>query len=261
VPGRVADGGRYRVQVLDRTLRILDLLAQSDSDLGPSELGEKLALHRSTTHRLLKVLERHQLIRKSQVEGKYGLGIKLFELGSRVVSQFDLPTRSQPFLRRLVDVAGETAHVCVLNDAEMVSVANVEGPWTLRTPSTVGRRTPLYCTSVGKVLLAFLPEAEQGHLLDRVKLVRRTRRTITSRTALEAELQLVRRRGFGMDNEEIEEGLRCIGAPVFNHRGEIAAAISVAGPVFRVTKQRVPEIVRAVKAAGRDLSSELGYRR
>ncbi|MEQ1758575.1 MAG: IclR family transcriptional regulator [Vicinamibacterales bacterium] len=257
---RAEQGGPYRVQVLDRMLSILDLLAQSDSDLGPSELGEKLSLHRSTTHRLLKVLERHQLIRKSPLEGRYGLGIKLFELGSRVVSQFDLASRSQPFLRRLVDVAGETAHVCVLNDAEMVSVANVEGPWTLRTPSTVGRRTPLYCTSVGKVVLAYLPTAEQSHLLDRVQLVRRTKRTTTSRPALEAELQVIRRRGFGMDNEEIEEGLRCIGAPIFNHRGEIAAAISVAGPVFRVTRQRLPEIVRAVKTAGRDLSHDLGYR-
>jgi IclR family KDG regulon transcriptional repressor len=260
VKRQVADGGRYRVQVLDRTLRLLDLLAESDSDLGPTELGEKLALHRSTTHRLLKVLERHQLIRKSPVEGKYSLGIKLYELGSRVVSQFDLASRSQPFLRRLVDIAGETAHVCVLNDAEMVSVANVEGPWTVRTPSTVGRRTPLYCTSVGKVLLAYLPKAEQGRLIDQVSFVRRTRRTITTRAALETELQLIGRRGFGMDNEEIEDGLRCIGAPVFNHRGEIAAAISVAGPVFRMTRQRLPEIVRAVKGAGRDLSHDLGFR-
>jgi IclR family KDG regulon transcriptional repressor len=259
--GRVADGARYRVQVLDRTLRLLDLLAQSDSDLGPTEIGERLALHRSTTHRLLKVLERHQLIRKSQIEGKYGLGIKLFELGSRVVSQSDLASRSQVFLRRLVDATGETAHVCVLNDAEMVSVANVEGPWTLRTPSTVGRRTPIYCTSVGKVLLAYLPNAEQSHLLDRVKLVRRTKRTITARLVLEAELQVIRRRGFGMDNEEIENGLRCVGAPVFNHRGEIVAAISVAGPVFRVTRQRLPEMIRAVRAAGRDLSRDLGHQR
>lgn len=260
MPGRVSAGGPYRVQVLERALRLLDLLAQSDADLGPTELGEQLGLHRSTTHRLLKVLEQHQLIRKGPTEGKYGLGIKLFELGSRVVAQSDLATRSQPFLRRLVDSAGETAHVCVLNDAEMVSVANVEGPWTLRTPSTVGRRTPLYCTSVGKVLLAYLPKAEQHQLLGRVKLLRRTKRTITTRPALEAELQQVRRRGFGMDNEEIEEGLRCVGAPVFNHLGDVTAAISIAGPVFRVTRQRLPEIVRAVKQAGHDLSYDLGHR-
>jgi len=260
MPDQSVGAGPYRVQVLDRMLNILDVLAQSDSDLGPSELGEKLSLHRSTTHRLLKVLERHQLIRKSPVEGKYGLGIKLFELGNRVVSQFDLGTRSQPFLRRLVDATGETAHVCVLNDAEMVSVANVEGPWTVRTPSTVGRRTPLHCTSVGKVLLAHLPKSEQSRLLDRLTLTRRTRRTIVTRAALEAELERVRRRGFGMDNEEIEDGLRCIGTPVFNHLGYVTAAISVAGPVFRMTRQRVPEIVRAVKAAGRDLSHDIGYR-
>ena len=182
-----------------------------------------------------------------------GLGIKLFELA---IEWFRSRSRHavSGILRRLVEATGETAHVSVLlNDAEMVSVANVEGPWTLRTPSTVGRRTPLHCTSVGKVFLAYLPEAEQAHLVDRIKLTRRTRRTIVSRTALRAELQLIRRRGFAMDNEEIEAGLRCIGAPVFNHTGQIAAAISVAGPVFRVTEHRVPEIARAVKAAGRAL--------
>ncbi len=250
---------QYHVQVLDRTLRILEILAKSDTDLGPSELAAQLSLHRSTTHRLLKVLEQHHFIRKSQFEGKYGLGIKLFELGNRVVSQSELGTRAQPFLRQLVDATGETAHLCVLNDCEMVSVANVEGPWTLRTPMTVGRRTPLYCTSVGKVLLAYLADDERNRIIDRITMVRRTKRTILTRPALETEVRLTRRRGFGMDNEEIEEGLRCIGAPVFDHAGRIVAAVSIAGPVFRMTKQRLPEIVRAVKTAGLGLSSELGY--
>jgi DNA-binding IclR family transcriptional regulator len=124
----------------------------------------------------------------------------------------------------------------------------------------VGRRTPLHCTSVGKVFLAYLPEPEQSHLLNRIKLTRRTKRTIVSRAALRTELERIRRRGFGMDDEEIEPGLRCVGAPVFNHIGQITAAISVAGPVFRVTEHRVPEIARAVKAAGRALSRDLGYR-
>ena len=143
-PTRPANS-RHRVQVLDRTLDILDLLAQSDTDLGPSELAaEKLSLHRSTTHRLLtKVLERHQLIRGGRVEGNPdGLGIKLFELGNRVRSQSDLGTRSQVFLRRLVEATGETAHVCVLNDAEMVSVAIVDhGRCGPPRRSVAGRRS------------------------------------------------------------------------------------------------------------------------
>ena len=251
--------GPYKVQVLDRTLQILDLLAQADTDLGPSELGTALSLHRSTTHRLLQVLERHQFIRKSTVEGKYALGMKLFQLGCRVVAHVDLASRANPYLRQLVEATGETAHICVLNGTEMVSIANVEGPWTLRTPATIGRRTQLHCTAVGKAYMAHMPEAEQRDLLSRLTLPRFTKRTLVTRATLASELQRVRERGWAMDNEEIEEGLRCLGAAVHNHSGAVVAAISVAGPVFRVTKQRLPGLVRSVISIAQALSRDIGY--
>lgn len=249
----------YRIQVLDRSLGILDALAEVNESLGPAELVRRLSLHKSTIHRLLAVLEQHGFVRKDPKEGKYSLGMKLFELGSRAVEGLDLRGRSEPILRRLVEVTRETAHVCILDGTDMVSVANVQGPWAMRSPSTVGRRTPVYCTSVGKAVIAFLPNAALDDLVERLTFTPHTRRTITTPAALRAELVRVRERGFAIDDEEIEKGLRCVGAPIRDHTGCAVAAISIAGPAFRLVDQRLPGIARAVTSAARGLSREMGY--
>lgn len=249
---------RYRVQVLDRSFRILDALAAADRDLSPAELATELRLHKSTIHRLLVVLETQQFIRKT-VNGKYGLGMKLVEMGSRAKERLDLGEHAIPFLQRLVNATGESAHISVLSGNEMVSMAYVGGHWTLSTPSAVGRRTQVHCTSVGKAFIAFLPEPALSHLMGRLIMTRRTRRTIVTATALRGELARIRRRGFAVDDEEVEAGLRCIGAPVRNHTGAVVAAISIAGPVFRLPKARTSELARAVTKAAADLSADLGF--
>jgi DNA-binding IclR family transcriptional regulator len=248
------------VQVLDRCFRILDALAAAHDTLSPAELANGLRLHKSTIHRLLVVLEHQRYIRRT-AEGKFGLGTKLIEMGSRAIEQLDLGEHALPFLRRLVDETGETAHISVLSGTEMMSLANVSGRWTLTTPSTVGRRTQIYCTSVGKAFIAFLPEPRLEPLLRRVPFTAHTRRTITSSSGLRAELARIRKRGYAVDNEEVEEGLRCIGAPVRDYTGQVIASISIAGPVFRVQKGRVAELSRAVMKAADDLSADLGYKK
>ena len=250
----------YQVQVLDRALSILDSLSNEGPELGAAELSERLELHKSTVHRLLMVLERHRLIEKKPQNGKYRLGMKLFVLGSRAVAELDLRERAVPYLERLVSETGETAHVCVLDGDRMLSIANVESPRTLRTPSTVGRRTPLHCTSVGKVMLAFSPPDEAHELIKKCVLTGYTSRTLLTRTKLKAELKLIRHRGYAMDNGEIEDGLRCIGAPIWDYAGRIVAAISIAGPIFRLTEERIPTVSQAVIGAANQLSEELGYR-
>jgi IclR family transcriptional regulator, KDG regulon repressor len=250
----------YQVQVLDRALGILDLLADESPELGPSEVSECMGLHKSTVHRLLQVLERHRLIEKIAQNGKYRLGLKLFELGSKAIAQLDLRGRARQYLERLVLETGETSHICVLDGDRMLSIANVESPRTLRTPSTVGRRTPLHCTAVGKVLLAFLPEDEQNELIKNLELATYTRHTLTKPARLKADLKLIRRRGFAMDDEEFEEGLRCIGAPVMDYSGRVVAAMSVAGPTFRLTEERITAVARSTIRAASDLSAELGYK-
>jgi DNA-binding IclR family transcriptional regulator len=249
---------RYRVQVLDRSFRILDTLAAAPAELSAAELAIRLHLHKSTVHRLLVVLERQRFIRRTE-NGKYGLGTRLIELGCRTMEQLDLETSARPFLQRLVAETGETTHIGVLSGTEMVSIANLPGRWTLGTPSTIGRQTPVYCTAVGKAFIAFLPSAPLEALIARIEFMRRTKRTIMSPAALRAELARIRRRGFALDDEEAEEGLRCIGAPVRNYTGDVVASLSIAGPVFRVTKGRVPSLAAAVMRAGEELSAELGY--
>jgi DNA-binding IclR family transcriptional regulator len=241
-------------------LAVLDILADEPGPWGVAELTRRLALHKSTVHRLLMVLARHDFVRREPGHGKYRLGMRLFELGSRAVAEMDLRRRAEPFLRRLVDETGETAHVAILRGAEMVSIANVESPLMVRTPTTVGRRTPLHCTSVGKSVLAFLFEREREALLTNLPLERFTPKTLVTRAALNAELIRVRQRGYATDDEEIETGMRCVGAPVHDGTGGVVGAISIAGPVFRVTKDRVPVFGAAVLEASRRLSVELGYR-
>jgi DNA-binding IclR family transcriptional regulator len=134
--GQVATPARfspYRVQVLDRSLRILEALADVDESLGPADLARHLSLHKTTIHRLLMVLAQHGLLRRDPRLGKYSLGVKLFELGSSAVARFNLRDCAE---QRLVNETRETAHVCIVDGHEMVSIANVEGPWTMRTPST-----------------------------------------------------------------------------------------------------------------------------
>jgi DNA-binding IclR family transcriptional regulator len=243
--------------VLERALGLLDVLAASETEIGPAELAGTLHLHKSTLHRLLKVLEGHRLIRKNP-HGKYDLGLKLFELGNKSVSRFNLPKRAEPFLREVVKQTGETAHICVLSNTQMMSIANAEAPWILRT---VGHRGQLYCSAAGKALLAFLPKAAQDDLISRLTLTRHTRNTIVKVPALRAELERTRRRGFSLNDEEVEEGVRCVAAPIFDHKGRVIATLGVAGPVFRMSKQRLPGLARVVMSVADALSAELGYRK
>jgi DNA-binding IclR family transcriptional regulator len=254
-----AERPMYRVQVLERAVDILQVLSEDSRELAAGEVAERLSLHKSTIHRLLTVLDQHRLIRRNAETGRYTLGLRLFEFGTRAVRGLQLRDQAQPHLDQLARETGETAHICVLDNLEMVSLAYAEGPRSLRMPATVGRRTPAYCSAVGKAMLAFLPESALDEVLAR-PVHACTEKTLVTRTELLADLRQVRIRGYSVDNEEIEKGLRCVGGPVWNYTGEVVAAISVAGPAFRITKTRVPAVARAVLATTRGLSTELGYR-
>jgi DNA-binding IclR family transcriptional regulator len=246
---------RYRVQVLERALALLDALGAANREVGPAELAGILHLHKSTIHRLLKVLEGYRFVRRNP-QGKYDLGLKLFELGNMSVSRFSLPRRAEPFLKEVVRETGETAQICVLNNIQMVSIANADAPWLLRA---IGHRGELHSSASGKAFLAFLPRPAQDLLLSRLTLTKFTHNTITTLSALKSELTRVRRKGFAVNNEEVEAGVRCIGAPIFDHNSRVIATLSIAGPVFRMTKDRVPELARIVVNVANALSSELGH--
>ena len=250
----------YRVQVLDRVFQILDVMSAETSGITLTDIADRLKLHKSTAHRLMMVLESNRFVERDEGAGAYHLGSRLIELGLSAVSRLNVYEVARPHLRTLVKDTGETAHLAVLRQGEVVSLVNVESHQTLRTPTTVGTRTPAYCTSLGKAILAFAKSEQVEHLLRTRPLKPYTRKTITSGSRLKTELAAIRARGYAIDDEERETGLRCIGAPIWDSSGEVVAAVSIAGPVFRITETRIPTLSRTVmKIAGR-ISTSLGYR-
>ena len=249
----------YRVQVLDRALAALEILANRDGECSLVDLCAEMKLHKSTVHRIAMVLEQHRLVDKNPANGRYRLGLRLFEFGSKAIAAVDLRGRARPYLDRLQRQFGETVFFCILDDGQVFYVEKVESQQSVRTACTVGSRAPAYCTAVGKAMLAELPETEVNEVIRRWGLKAVTANTITTAAALKAELRAVKSRGYAIDNEEKEEGLRCVSAAVRGHSGKLFAAMSVSGPAFRMTKERIPEVGQAVTRAANELSAELGY--
>jgi DNA-binding IclR family transcriptional regulator len=250
----------YHVRVVDRVFAILEELADGSAKFGDVALAERLGLHKSTVHRLLAVMQHHGFVEREPGSTKYRLGWRIFELGMAAASHLDILERAKPYVVQLVETTGETAHLGVLRQGEVVSLVNVESRYTVRTPATVGRRIPLHCTSQGKAILAFLPPGQVARRLKGYVFSRHSANTIVSNERFLEDLALVAGRGYAVDNEEYEEGLRCIAAPVHDHTGEVAGAIGIAGPTFRVTGARLPALSREVRRAAAELSAALGYR-
>lgn len=248
----------YRIQVLDRALAILDVLGSQQNESSLAELSATVELHKSTTHRLMIVLERHRLVAKNPETGRYRLGLKLFELGSKAIASKDLLQHSLPHLHGLVKETGETVHLCILDEGEVLYIQKIEPQRSVRMASSIGRRAPAHSTAVGKAILAELPDHEVNAVILRHPLKSSTPNTITSAEKLKAELRATRTRGYAIDDEENEEGVRCVGAAVRDHSGRPVAAISVSGPSFRITKENAPKIAQPLVRAAVALSHDLG---
>lgn len=259
VPHTKTNKSPYKVQVLDRALAALGTLSNSSSDCSLAELCPALGLHKSTAHRLMMVLEQHRLVVKNPETGRYRLGLRLYELGSRAIDGLDLRGKARPYLDRLQERFGETVFFCILDEGQVFYVEKVESQRSVRTACTVGSRAPAYCTAVGKAMLSELPEAEISAIVRKSGLKAITAKTITTVARLKSELKTVRARGYAIDDEEKEDGLRCVGAVVRAHSRKLSAAMSISGPAFRMTKERIPEVGEALMQAASDLSVELGY--
>ena len=249
----------YKVQVMDRALAILDVLGSKQGDSSLTELCIELHLHKSTLHRLMMVLESHRLVDKNPDTGRYRLGLKLFELGSKAIASLDLREQARPHLTRVQQETEETVNFAVLDQGEVLYIAKIEPQRNLRMAAHVGHRFPAYCTALGKAMLAELTEPEVDSILQGCEMRARTPNTITSPAILKDELRIIRARGYSVDDEENDEGARCVGVAVRNQNGSPVAAISVSGPASRVTKSKVPIIAKVLVRSAEELSRELGY--
>jgi IclR family KDG regulon transcriptional repressor len=249
----------YRIQVLDRAFEMLNVLAADGPELGVTDLASRLSLRRSTAHRLVMVLESSCFLQRDAITGKCSLGPRVMQLGLVALSRLDVAQVSKPHLMSLVDEVQETAHIGLLADSEVISIANVQCRQSLRFPSTVGKRCPFHCTSQGKAILAFSPPEQVSALLEQGELKSYTKNTITSKVRFLEELQLIRDVGYAIDDEEFEVGLRCIAAPVRDSSGQVMSALSVAGPAFRILDDRMAALSSAVIRVAARLSASLGF--
>jgi IclR family transcriptional regulator, KDG regulon repressor len=231
----------------------LVILMEAGEPLALGEFAHRAKLAPATAHRILRSLALYQFVRQND-DGDYELGLRLLELGSAVASQFDIVRMARPHMERLAETTGETVHLAVLDDDHAVYVDKVEGRHSIRLVSRPGYTVPLHATSLGKVLCAGLNDADLDALLERL------RRSLDDETLsrFRAEIDEARRTGYAVDREELLPGLMCVGTPIFDRDGSVLAAMSVAGPTFRMEaalQQHADVLADAVAA----LSSELGY--
>ncbi|NDK30084.1 IclR family transcriptional regulator [Streptomyces sp. TR1341] len=245
------------MQSVDRAVSVLEILAR-DGEAGVTEIATELEVHKSTAFRLLGVLEQHGLVAQAKDRGKYYLGAGVLRLAGAAAVRLDISQEGVPICREIADELGETVNLAVLDEDAAVNIMQARGTASVAAQNWLGRRTPLHATSSGKVLLAHLPPAARESLLAR-PLPRFTERTVTDAETLRAELDRVVERGHGVTVEELEPGLAAVAAPVRAHDGEVIAAISVSGPVYRLNRDRLTEVARRMVAAGTELSRRMGY--
>jgi len=232
-------------------LRLLKAFGTDERDAGVSDLARRLGIAKSTAHRLLNLLAAEGFARRT-AGGRYGLGIALWELGSRVVANLDLRQVAHPILERLRNQTQETVHLAILDGTEVVYIDRFESQATLQLFRRIGYRMPVHATSSGKAILAFSPPEVIGTALA-PRLKRLAPKTIVSRQALLAELPRIRARGYVTSLDESEIGVGSVAAPLFDARARVIGAISVAGPSMRLSKTRIPAVARLVVRAAAEI--------
>lgn len=246
------------VGVLTKVLRIFDALQHNPAGLNLKQISEQTHLNKSTAYRFLAHLDREGYLVRDE-RGLYMLGMRLFELASSSNHQFTLRKVAGPELHRLLKITGETVNLGVLHGLTVVYVEVLESSHEFRLVSQVGLHRPLYATSLGKALTAFLPPAQAEELIDSIQFQQFTPHTIATPSQFRSELEKIRERGFAVDNEESYLGARCIGAPILNSTHQAIAAISIAGPTSRISEDKIPPFAAAIREAAHTISQQIGF--
>jgi DNA-binding IclR family transcriptional regulator len=243
------------VPALERGLLILECLAQSRRGVTLSQLVQKLQLPRSTGHALLLTYQRCGYVQRDERTGRYCLGFRLHALANMALNGMSLRGQAAPLLYQLMQDTGLTVHLAVMEEGEVILIDRIASPGSTKLATWVGKRMGLHCTALGKALIAHLPTAELEPLIHKRGLIRYNENTIAStyklRTACDEILQL----GYAIDDEEEEIGVRCVGAPVCNDKGEVVAAISISGSKAQL--EEIPTRGAHVKNIAEALSRHL----
>jgi DNA-binding IclR family transcriptional regulator len=240
-----------------RALRSLELIGEA-GELGVSELGRRLGVHKATASRLAATLAEHGFVDRDPVTERYRLGFAFVALAGSAMVNLDLVRTARPVIEELAERTRETVNLGAWSGDAVVYLDQVTGARSIVSVSWVGRRTSLHDTSNGKVLLAYGQDADVDRVLAG-PLERRTPNTIVDADELREHLAVVRERGWAQTLEELEEGLNAVAAPVRDADGTVVAALSVSGPAFRMRSVDLPRVARLAVDAGSAVSQRLGY--
>ncbi|MBP7176426.1 MAG: IclR family transcriptional regulator [Thermoclostridium sp.] len=247
------------VQSLDRTLDIIELLATSPQGMGVTEIGLQLQLHKSTVHRLVTALARRGYIEKDQKTGLYQIGLKFIEISSHHLHQLELKTEAAPLMRHLAEMTGQITHLAILDETDVVYIEKVDVVQSLRLYSHIGRRIPVYCSALGKVLLSGQDVSRQKQTIQSIIFTPFTENTVQDPEIFFSELQRTTQRGWAVDNEEHESGIRCIAAPVKDFTRKVIAAISVSGERNTMTAEKDENLITLVTETAHAISKKMGF--
>lgn len=246
------------VQSIERALDIIEVLAEERAGLGVTELANRVELHKSTAHRLLSTLARRNYVEKNE-SGTYRIGLKLIEAVSCHINSLELQTEARPYIVDITSHLGLTSHLGILDGDEVVYIEKMDVVSTMKMYSQIGVRVHAYCSSLGKCLLSSYSKQELNFLLEDCSFRKLTPNTIACMEDFHEEMAKVRRQGWALDDEEFEIGYRCIGAPIYDYRGDVIAAISASGDIRILTDDRIESTAEYVKQVAKKLSRSMGY--
>ncbi|WP_134703775.1 IclR family transcriptional regulator [Ammoniphilus sp. YIM 78166] len=247
------------IQAVERALDILDLFKEHETELKITDISQRMNLNKSTVHSLLKTLQVRGYIEQNTKNGRYKLGLKLFERGNFVIHGMDIQKISKSYLVELSRKSGKTTHLAVLDGKEVVYMDQVEGTMEVMLYSRIGSRFPVHCTAAGKVLVAFRIPEERSKILDGYVYQKLTGNTVLSEEEFLQELNHVCEVGYAIDNQENEPSIYCIAVPIRDWNGEVIAAIGMSTLVSRVDDHKLHELLKLFIKAGEQISAQMGY--
>lgn len=245
------------LHTVEKAIKVLECVVTAQGAVGVTEIAREVGINASTVYRILSTFKSHGFVTQDR-NNRYFAGNGLLKLIGPVLARLEPRKAARPVMERLAKETGESVNLMVPDGDYGVYVDSVQGSRSIRMVVDIGMRERLHCSSVGKAILAFLPQSVFERLAS-AGFPKLTPNTITDADLLAAHLKLVRERGYAIDDEEGEEGTRCVGAPIFDGAGEIVGAISVAGPAFRMSMSKLETYAPIVKAAATEISQRLGF--
>ena len=247
------------IQSLARGIDILTFLTNADRPTGLTEIAQAMDLDKSTVYRLLVTLEARGYVVQDADTRRYRPGLQIVALGRKVISNIELRSVAKPWLKRLRQMTRESVELALLADNRAIYIDGEESTETLSVNTEVGKEIPIHCTALGKSLVSHFTREELEKIFIHESLTRYTPRTITTLRELIPHLESVFERGYATDDEEFNLGVRCIAAPILDHRGKVVASVGISGPTIRITHEKMSDLAQTVMESAQQITHLLGH--